>query len=402
MSPVRYSLILLLLASANGFAQVPDDEWVLEDGYSTNLLYLHALVNYAWDGEWQFDWRRRQFADNSLRINTGSVSSSQLLTEVDLNLNVELSSNVRFFGRYNREGFRRRPLRSDLLLLGLEWLPFESSGFYVAANPEFNKEFMDVAAGYTLYRNNREQYLRVGIVAEDINWSSKNRVEGSQQQTAYKFEWSLRWPMLDDWWFYSTGRWGSGYERTFGETSTTPDLASRDLNANEAEIRATRKVGSRLWSFFAELYDYEEQATYRPPGFDYVYDNAQLNVGVEHVRVIREKHRLRLLAQYVDLQASADGFRPHDYSRTDVVGGVFYERLRQQSSWLLAYAFGQPDIAYESLGGQPGYRQDDYTDKLIAGWEYGFSDDARIRFTISHEVSEKGFGGGAVQYQMFF
>ena len=398
----RCCTLLLLFASANSVAQLPDEKWDLEDAYRMDLLYVHALANYAWDGDWQFDWQRRQFADNSLRINTGSVSSSQLLTEVDLNINQDLGRDFRFFGRYNREGFRRRPLRSDLLLLGLEWLPFESSGFYLAANPEFDKEFIDVAFGYTLYRENREQYLRVGVLAEDINWGSKNKVGGEQQQKAYKFEWTLRWPLVDEWWLYSAGRWGTGYERTYGESSTTPDLASQDRDVNEAEFRAMRRVGERLWSFSAEVYEYDELSTFRTPGFDFEYENRQLNVGVEHIRVFRDKHRLRLLAQYVDQQAKAAGFRAHDFSRTDVVGGIFYERLRPNSSWTFAYAFGQPDIDYRALGGQPSYRQDDYSDKIIAGWEYDFSDDAQIRLTISHEVSEKGFGGGAVQYQMFF
>ena len=43
-----------------------------------------------------------------------------------------------------------------------------------------------------------------------------------------------------------------------------------------------------------------------------------------------------------------------------------------------------------------------YRDKLIVGWRYNFSPDARILLSVSHEVSARGFGGGNVQFQMFF
>ena len=395
-------LLALSFAANDARGQVPDDEWTLEDGYSTRLLYLHALVNYAWDAEWEFDWQRRQFADSALRINTGSVSSDQLLTDIDLNLNVALGERWRFYGRFDREGFRRRPVRDETLLLGLEWLPFESSGFYLAANPEFNKAFIDVAAGYTFYRAGREQYVRVGVLARDINWDTKNQQGGSQAQGPLAVEWSVRWPLPGRWWLYSEGSAGRGYERRYDDPALSPELASQARNQNEGRVWLTREVDDRLWSLSVDVYDFEETSTYRAPGFDYDYRNRQASVGVEHIRVIDDRHRLRLLAEYVEQSADSVGFRAHDYSRTDLLGGVFYERLYRQSAWGVAYAFGQPDFEYLALDDADSYAQRDYTDKLIVGWRHEFSADAQIRITLSHEVSEKGFGGGAVQYQMFF
>lgn len=392
----------MLVPVAGAVAQTPGEEWDLEDGYETQLLYLHALVNYAWDGEWQFEFERRRLADNALRINTGSVSSDQLLTDVDVNLNVDLKDQWRFLGRFTRNGFRRRPGREDELLVGLEWLPFESSGFYLAANPEFGKEFIDVAAGYTLYGESREQYLRLGFLSKDFNWEDKNQLGGTQEQGALKLTWVARWPMPNDWWLYTEGEVGSGFERTFTDESLSPDLASQDQRENEGLVKLSRQVDDRFWSVFLEHYDFEETATYRTPGFDYDYRNTQTNLGVEHIRLIGDRHRLRMLAQFVDQTAESAGFRAHDFRRRDWLGGVFYDRLYERSAWSIAYAFGQPDIDYEPFAGQPGFSSNDYTDKLIVGWQFDFSADARIRVTLSHEVSEQGFGGGAVQYQMIF
>jgi len=113
-------LLTLLLCGTGASAQVPDEDWDFEDGYQTQMLYLHSLVNYAYDLEWQYEWERRQFAGNALRVNTGSVSSDELLTDVELNITQPLNEKWRFMGRFTRDGLRWRPVREEQLLLGLE------------------------------------------------------------------------------------------------------------------------------------------------------------------------------------------------------------------------------------------------------------------------------------------
>jgi hypothetical protein len=159
----RLLITLLLVANAN--AQLPEDNWEFEDGYQTQMLYLHAFVNYAYDLEWQYEWERRQFVGNALRINTGSVASDELLTDIDINISQPLNDKWRFTGRFTRDGFRWQQLREEQLLVGLERSIFDSSAIYLAVNPEYNKEAIDIAAGYTFYKDNREQYVRIGVLA---------------------------------------------------------------------------------------------------------------------------------------------------------------------------------------------------------------------------------------------
>ncbi len=158
---MRFVLFLLFAWSASATAQLPDTDWEFEQPYRDQMLYLHALVNYSYDLQWQFDWERRQLADNALRVNTGSVTSDKLLTDVDLNINEALNDKWRFQASFRRDGLRQRPSQKEQLLLGFERSIFESSAVYVTVNPEFNKEFIDVAAGYTLYRDERQQYVRL-------------------------------------------------------------------------------------------------------------------------------------------------------------------------------------------------------------------------------------------------
>ncbi|MDH3362374.1 MAG: hypothetical protein OEM50_01570 [Gammaproteobacteria bacterium] len=400
---MRLFLLLLMACWANATAQLPDADWDFEQPYRDQMLYLHALVNYSYDLQWQLDWERRQLGDNALRVNTGSVTSDKLLSDIDLNINETLNAKWRFQGSFRRDGLRQRPVRKEQLLLGFERSVFESSALYVTVNPEFNKEFLDVAAGYTLYRDERQQYVRVGVLLEDMNYETKNDVGGISEQDNVALQWAIRLGLAKDWFLYSEGEVGSGFERVFADASASPEVSRHEQRVNKAQVRLSRaSENGTLWSAWVDWQSFDDARQFRQPGFDFDYENTQLDIAVEHARVFRDRHRLRLLLHYVELEASSRGFNEHDYERKEVLGGAFYEYLWPNSGATLAYAFGQPDIDYLALDPAGNYKLDDYRDKLIVGWRYNFSKNAQIDLSISHEVSVQGFGGGAVRFQMFF
>ena len=128
-------------------AQSLSESRPFEDGYDNELLYVHALVNYAFDLAWQFDWERTQFASNALRINTGSVSSRKLLTDIELSINQPLNDQWRFRASFVRDGQRQRPVTNEQLLLGLERTLAGGSAIFVTVNPEFDKSLLDIELG---------------------------------------------------------------------------------------------------------------------------------------------------------------------------------------------------------------------------------------------------------------
>jgi hypothetical protein len=399
----RLWLLAILLLGASTTAQVPASDWAYEKSYRDRMLYLHALVNYSHDLQWQFDWDRRKLADNSLRINTGSVTSTELLSDVDLNINAELNEKWRFQGSYRRTGLRQRPEVEERLLLGLERSVFESSAIYLTVNPEYNKEFIDVATGYTFYRDDRTQYVRVGVLLEDINYETKNDRSGGTEKEPIKLQWLIRLELANDWYLYSEGEVGSGFERLFPDETTSPDVSGHQRRTHTSQLRISRVVADgTAWSAWVDWYDFSESMRFRQPEFNYQYKNSQLIIGAEHARVLRDRHRLRFLAHYVEQEAHSRGFNEHNYDRSDVLGGAFYEYLWPNSGATIGYGFGQPDIAFRAPDPDENYNRDDYRDKLIVGWRYDFSSNAQIYLSVSHEVSAHGFGGGAVRFQMFF
>lgn len=383
--------------------QLPDGVWEFEETYDDQLAYVHSLANYAFDLEWQFEWERRRLADNALRLNTGSVSSSRLQTLTELSVNTDLNDLWRFQGRFRRDNAPQRARNEDELLLGLERRIFDTSALFVLVNPRYDKEFIDVFAGYTLYRDERQQYLRVGVLFEDLVYGSKNSRQGVYDQQPVALQWTLRLGS-DRWQIVSEGRVGTGFERVFPNAEASPDLARHERQENRARVKLNRTdEGDGGWSVWVDWYDFREAKDYRLEGFDYDYTNEQLIASAEYVRLIRERHRLRLLAHYVRKDAASVGFREHDYERADILGSVFYEYLRPRSGVSLAYATGLPDLTFTSaVDPETSFELNDYQDKLILGWRYDFSDDARILVSVAHEVAARGFGGGNVQFQILF
>lgn len=393
----------VLFLSTGVHAELPQDEWSFEDGYQNDLLYVHALANYSWDLEAQFDWERNQFTNNALRVNTGSVSSDRLFTDIDVSLNEKLNDQWRFSGRFERDGQRRRSITRERLLLGFERSLFEHSAVFVALNPEYDKSFMDIAIGYALYRDNREQYLQVSLLLEDFNFDDKNDLGGSEEQQARSLEWVARWGLPCDWIVYSEGRVGQEFERRFDDVSLSSELVFQSQKNNRAELRFTRQDNDgSFWSVWGEWVDFQDIRRFRTPGFDYEYKNREYTLSVEHIRLLSERHRLRLLAHYIDRDASSLGFNGHQFERQDLVGGAFYERVRENSGVSIGYAVGTPDFTYEAVDPERSYAQGEFSDKLILGFRYSFSERAELRASVSQEVSQQGFGGGAIQFQMFF
>jgi len=287
--------------------------------------------------------------------------------------------------------------------VGLERSMLDSSAVYLMVNPEYNKESIDIAAGYTYYMDNREQYVRIGVLSEDFQWSTKTDTGGRQDKDPVSVEWAIRWGLGKNWWLYSDGKVGTGFERTFADATLSPEISRHNRRENTAQLRVTRaEQDGKTWSAWIRWNDFNELQEFRPPGYDYEYSDTVIDAAVEHTRLVGERHRLRLLAQFVDQQAESIGFNAHDYDRQDLLAGVFYEYLWPMSGVTLAYMAGQPDINYAAPAPGDSYDLGDYRDKVMVGWRYTFSADAQIRVSISHEVAAQGFGGGAIQFQMFF
>lgn len=360
-------------------------------------------MNYAFDLQWRYEWERRQLTGNSLRLASGSVEADSLLTDLDININHELNEKWRFQGRFNRLALRQRSGGDDQLLLGLERFIFNSSSLYFMVNPQYEKEFMDVAAGYTFYKDNREQYVRLGVFLEDYPYDRKNNAGGKSQHDQIALQWLMRLELGNEWYLYSEGEVGNGFDRVFEEPANSPETARFKRRENSAELRVSKFTDDGTgWSVWTDWYDLDEAKEFRDQDLFYDYQTTQFSVSAEHIRVIGDRHRWRFLLHYADFQAERVGHYAHEFDRADVLGGVYYEYLLPNSGLTLAYVAGVPEAEFRIDDPDDGINIESYGDKIIGGWRYTFSGDAQLRIFFSHELANGGFAGSSVQYQMFF
>src|SRR6056297_277569 len=97
----KYSIILtvcLLFVSKILYGY----DWNYDQNYQRERLYLHVVTNYAYDHRWNYKWEKNYLKSNSMRMNYGSVTTSELLTDIQLVINQEIGPGWHFKTRLNR------------------------------------------------------------------------------------------------------------------------------------------------------------------------------------------------------------------------------------------------------------------------------------------------------------
>ncbi|MEM8766551.1 MAG: hypothetical protein AAGE43_03850 [Pseudomonadota bacterium] len=395
------ALTSLLMPGATLLAQPGEPDWPYEEFYDNSLVNLHQLGNYAYDLEWQLAWERQLLAGNGVRINTGSVTSNDLATRADINLNVPMNEHWRFQGSFRRD---QNPEQNDEdeLLVGLERF-FGDSSLFAQVDPGLNKENIDFFAGYTKYGNEaRSTYTRIGLLFEDIVYNDRNDLGGTADNTPVALRWAIR-RGTERWWIYSDGTVGTGYQRSFDTATPESGLLEEERRDNRARIRLSHETDNgALWSLWFDWADFQDKRSYSNPEFDYNFQRERYNLAAEHIRTVGDVHRFRFLVHLLFQRAEAEGFNAHSYQRDEPLGGIFYERLWSKNSLMAAAVISAPNAEYEGTVPEAERLPESFADKLILGWRHRFSPQAQLLISVSHKVTGDGFGGGNVQFQMFF
>ena len=85
-----------------------------------------------------------------------------------------------------------------------------------------------------------------------------------------------------------------------------------------------------------------------------------------------------------------------------LASGLFYQRLFSAHALEAGFLFSIFNWDYVSYAGRDNYDRKDNSTKLMLGYQYQFDNNAIILFSLSHEIDTDGFGGGDLQYMMFF
>lgn len=388
---------LLMPALALLVSSAPVRAADLPGGGPGPLLYLHPLVNYAIDPEWTRAWERGLQSGNSLRVNVGSVSTDDFLTDVELHLTEPLSERFRVL--YDLRWFEARHIETADTehFLGFEASVVDGLALQGQAHPASDKEDLDLRFGLLVHSANRQQYARVLVRWDDPLFDDKNDLDAVQDQAATSLEWVARgrWRWVEA---FTEGSYGSGSERSYPDSVKVPEPGadSRRLNGSVSRVRGLlgreRFVELELWH-----HEFESSVTPRTASSAETYRNRVFDVVVRGVWRIDGAWRVRSEVHRLDQEASASSF---DYARADWMPALW---VRRSFGRVHSVEVGYMGTRYDWDGSPDDPASEDgYKQKLELAWFIEPSDRARVQFSLSHEPDPQKFGGANVQVQVGF
>jgi hypothetical protein len=395
---VRHRLVLIgmacLLATAPAAAAPP---WPYPDQLRDRLVWVHPLVNYAFDPRWQREWERELARGRAIRTNVGSVSTDDLLTVVQVNVSEPLGGRFRFLYRLDWRDALHVDLPEQQHWLGFAAAIVRPVEAELQVHPAADKEDFDLRAGLLLADAERARYLRVGARWDDFLYGKKNDRGGVSRQESRGVQWELRWA-AGRWELASAGSYAGSWSRVYPDSALSPLVAAATGRRGEGSLRL--RFLTRDDAFVeagAAHYVFRGGERRRDPDDSYGYANEWLHAHALALLDLSARVGLRPEFHWLRQWASADGRRTFTHRREDVFPAVFVQlRPGGRSTWELGYMASHHSWEFS------GRRVGGYTDKVKAGWIFAFTPRARLQCSLSHELDLDRFGGGNVQYQMLF
>ncbi|UCD94562.1 MAG: hypothetical protein JSU69_00485 [Candidatus Zixiibacteriota bacterium] len=396
----RYILVVFFCIPVSAAAA---DDWKYDDNYRAVLLYLHELVDYEYSATWNDRWERGLLKGNSLRLSFGSITTADLFNNIRLRINQEVGKGFRFHGDFNRYASHHMDLEQEANWMGFEKHVLGRIHFLVLFNPAISKEEIDARAGVLMVDAERSRYLSLTLRFDDFLYTEKNDRGGESIQEPIGLQWLTRYA-LGRWVLFSEGTCLRGFKRRFPDRERSPEFFYHQQQTNNFTIKLRYRTTDQAF-FETSVYHYrfdDRQSGYAPD-YRYSYKNEIVHGTLKYIFPLTAKSRIRLALHHVFQKARAHGFQDYAYERTEFLPAVVGEYfLSPRFTAEFGYLGTVYDWDYDHPSDREDYRASSYADKLKLGFLYRFNENSRIQFSLSHEPSPSKFGGGNVQYLMFF
>jgi hypothetical protein len=234
-------------------------------------------------------------------------------------------------------------------------------------------------------------------------WDEKNDLGGTSDKKPLGLQWYARYGS-GKFTFFSEGYYSPGFERVFPDSSKSPLITTHSQSINQAQFKIYYQLQPEsMIQFHFYTYLFKEAKKFYDMQKYFDYENVTSNISLRYLFKLSAKHRLQLLSHYVTKDGQSLGFREHDFKRRDILAGIFYEYFWSKHIVELGYKLSVYTWRYDSnIARFDEELKNQYYDKVYLGYYYAFNDRSTLRISISHQPAIKGFGGGSIQYMMFF
>jgi len=393
----------LLFCSLIESSSAYENRWFYDEGKQDKLLFLHTLVNYEFDPIWWYEWDKNLLSESIVKFSFGSVEIHDLLVNARIVVNEKIANGLWFqadLERYRSHWVNREKKN---LYMGMEQDIFSGLGLFWQFNPYFDKEYIDTRFGVSYTDVKRERYIRLGLQLDNFLWQEKNPQKGEYTRTPLALFWQFR-QNIGNFWIFSEGNYGNEYGKVFNNSEKEPLLSAEKGRNAEINVRAYYLSGNRLPLYFT-LYHYYFfiNQNFRESSSALNYENSLTTIGLEYRFYVGDKFSVRVGGHFLWQYSESAGTETYNYMRNEIMPSLFAEyRFNEKHNLELAVMESFYNWGSDSGNEIHNFAEKGNVEKVKLGWTVYLLPKVRLQLSVSHVFSIGGFGGGNIQYLMYF
>ena len=150
------------------------------------------------------------------------------------------------------------------------------------------------------------------------------------------------------------------------------------------------------------IYNFYTKEAFHDNELDYSYKNRIIDHTLNYKFQIFENIFCKPEFLYLVQTAKAFGFKKYEFVRKEFIKALYFHYDSRYFTIKIGYLRTDFNNDYDDRHSDNDYKKDISTQKLFIGIFADLSKNSRLLFSVSHEIRFHGFGGGNLQYQMFF
>lgn len=379
------------------------DAWPYDNGDEDPLFHLHRLVNYRPDPAWERAQERARFARSTVVLSSGSVGTDDLLTAMTLHVTEPVGAGFRFLADLEWLDDPSRENPGPDPYLGLERSVVGAWSLQFTVHPPSAKEELDLFVGSLWTRDERHEYIQLGLRFLDLLYGNKNGAQGTAVQDAVGFAWALRLK-YDRIELAGEGEYRTPLERTFGDSASSPEVA-REFEQRGASSSRLRYLWSERSLVEFELLhrEFHREVDDRDPAGSTRIEEEVLVPSLRSLVALGERWTGRFELHRLRRGKTADRGAHEQYDRSEWMPAAFATwRASDRQSWELGYMLTSYEWSETVTPAPAASTREGTTDKLSLAWIYAPSPAMSLKLLLSHEPDLAKFGGGNVQLRGTF
>ncbi|MGM0508284.1 MAG: hypothetical protein ACQERZ_03870 [Fusobacteriota bacterium] len=384
--------VLLLLILLPFLTEASD--WKYDNTEGDPRLYIHEVVNYNFNMNWDEVFQRKNYTNNLVRFSYGSISSKDLLDYEQLIINQNLDSKTWFRLYIDKYQGRYHEIGKDRRYVELHRKVGENIFISAFSDPDYKKHTVDIGCGILFINRDKSNYIHLNYIDEDFPYDKRNKIGGKTLKNPRGLMWTLSFEK-DNKYIFSEGKFTKKFIREYSDIEKSPELKYHSQTNNFGTVAGGISLNKLDLYFKFDIYNIFDQKRFYNENRNYKYDKDIYIFRSNQIYPIGNELNLKVEMDYVYKKGNAKGYMNYNLIRTEKILGAFINKRIQKNILELGY-FGS-FINKE----KNNFKEYSYIDKAILKWEYDFGP-SRLQVSISHVLQLQGFGGGNIQYFLSF